>query len=69
MLAGDKSEMPGLIRASFGLYNTLHEVDLLVEALSRISHREYMGIYNQNVATGEYLPEAWQPRYEEYFSL
>ncbi len=69
MLAGDKSEMPGLIRASFGLYNTLHEVDLLVEALSRISRGEYMGLYNQNVATGEYLPEAWQPRFEEYFSL
>jgi selenocysteine lyase/cysteine desulfurase len=36
MLSGDKSDMPGLIRASFGLYNTLEDIDALVEALSCI---------------------------------
>ena len=69
MLARDKSDMPGLIRASFGLYNTMHEVDLLVEALGRIARGEYQGVYHQNTASGEYLPEAWQPRFEEYFSI
>ena len=29
MLAGDRSNMPGLIRASFGLYNTVEEIDIL----------------------------------------
>ena len=37
MLAGDRSDMPGLIRLSFGLYNTREDVDILVEALRCIS--------------------------------
>jgi hypothetical protein len=69
MLAGDKSEMPGLIRASFGLYNTTDEVDILVEALNRISRGEYRGVYTQNVATGEYLPQEWEPNFDRYLSL
>jgi selenocysteine lyase/cysteine desulfurase len=69
MLAGDKSEMPGLIRASFGLYNTTDEVDILVEALNRISRDEYRGVYTQNVATGEYLPQEWEPNFDRYLSL
>jgi selenocysteine lyase/cysteine desulfurase len=32
MLGGDRSEMPGLVRASFGLYNSTADVDALVEA-------------------------------------
>ena len=37
MLSGDRSNMPGMVRASFGLYNTAAEVDALVEALTRIA--------------------------------
>jgi selenocysteine lyase/cysteine desulfurase len=69
MLAGDKSHMPGLIRASFGLYNTLEEIDYLVEALNRITRGEYKGRYNQEKATGEYQPVGWAPQFEEYFNL
>ena len=36
MLAGDRSEMPGLVRISFGLYNTKDEIDLLIQALQAI---------------------------------
>jgi selenocysteine lyase/cysteine desulfurase len=69
MLAGDKSHMPGLIRASFGLYNTLEEVDYLVEALNRIARGDYQGRYTQEKATGEYQPVGWAPQFEEYFKL
>lgn len=69
MLAGDKSEMPGMLRASFGLYNTLEEVDSLVEALIRVTRGQYSGIYHQDKATGEYKPEGWNPEYERYFSI
>ncbi len=69
MLAGDKSNMPGLIRVSFGLYNTKDEVDSLVEALSSIQAGRYHGNYTQNIATGEFTPEGWLPRFEEYFSF
>ena len=69
IMSGDRSEMPGLIRASFGLYNTLEEVDILVDALTRISLGEYKGNYIQNKATGEYSPVGWEPNFVDYFKL
>jgi selenocysteine lyase/cysteine desulfurase len=69
MLAGDKSSMPGLIRASFGLYNTIEEVDYLVEALTKIAKGEYRGQYTQERTTGEYKPADWTAKFEEYFKL
>jgi cysteine desulfurase/selenocysteine lyase len=64
----DKSEMPGLIRASFGLYNTIEDVDYLVEALKRISAGNYQGKYIQDQATGEYAPQSWAPDFSKYFN-
>lgn len=69
MLSGDKSNMPGLIRASFGLYNTVEEIDALVEALLRIANGQYGGRYRQNIASGEYSPEGWAPAFDQYFQL
>jgi cysteine desulfurase/selenocysteine lyase len=68
MLAGDKRQMPGLIRASFGLYNTLEEVVALAEALDRIVHGDYEGQYQQDMASGEYQLLGWEPPFEQYFS-
>jgi cysteine desulfurase / selenocysteine lyase len=69
MVAGDKSEMPGLIRASFGLYNTLEDVDILLDALSHISKGNFKGEYLQDRATGEYSPIGWQPDFAAYFNI
>jgi selenocysteine lyase/cysteine desulfurase len=69
MLAGDRSNMPGLIRVSFGLYNSLEEVDYLVEALGKIARGDYLGKYSQERSTGEYIPLNWMPNFEEYFRL
>jgi cysteine desulfurase/selenocysteine lyase len=69
MLSGDKSEMPGLVRASFGLYNTPEDVDELVEALRRILNKEYQGVYVQDQRTGEYIPEGWAPDFDSYFTF
>lgn len=69
MLDGDKSTMPGLMRASFGLYNTLEEVDALVEALQQITKGEYRGEYFQEKSTGEFFPQGWSPEFDDYFSL
>lgn len=69
MLAGDRSEMPGLIRASFGLYNTSDEVDLFIEALKAISKEDYRGKYVQVRASGEYVPEGWAPQFENFFAI
>jgi selenocysteine lyase/cysteine desulfurase len=69
MQAGDRSNMPGLIRASFGLYNSFEDVDAFVEALKRIGRSEYRGEYVQNKATGEYLPQGWTSDFDKYFSF
>jgi selenocysteine lyase/cysteine desulfurase len=64
--AGDRSDMPGLVRISFGLYNDFSEVDALVEALSYIRRKEWKGTYIQDTATGEYLPQGWQVDFGEF---
>ncbi len=69
MLAHDRSEMPGLVRASFGLYNTIEEVDAFVAALEKIARGEYHGRYQQVKASGDYVPEGWAPKFEDYFAL
>ena len=69
MLAGDKRSMPGLIRVSFGLYNTLDEVDILIDALNKIARGEYQGEYIQHKDTGEFELHRWSPDFEDYFSL
>jgi selenocysteine lyase/cysteine desulfurase len=69
MLAGDRSDMPGLVRASFGLYNTKQDVDRLVEALLCISNGDYAGEYVQERSSGEYLPQGWAPDLDRVFDL
>jgi len=69
ILNHDKSHMPGLIRASFGLYNSTDEIDDLVAALTAIAQGSYQGEYIQDVPTGEYHPKDWHPDFDSYFSL
>lgn len=69
MLAGDKREMPGLVRASFGLYNSVEDVDKLTQALHRIARGDYQGRYHQDPASGEYAPQGWQPDFENFYNF
>ena len=69
MMAGDRKDMPGMVRVSFGLYNTLEEIDDLIEALNYISRGMYRGAYKQDKATGEYTSQGWSPDFEKYFSF
>jgi len=68
MAEGDKSDMPGLVRASFGCYNTRADVDRLVEMLHRIVRRDYHGSYRQ-LASGEYVPENHRDDFSPYYAL
>ncbi len=56
LLSGDKSHMPGMVRASFGCYSDTNDVDRLIEMLERIVRHDYTGVYELNRATGEYRP-------------
>ncbi len=69
ILAGDRREVPGLVRVSFGLYNQESEIDELVEALGRIACGEIHGEYEQDTASGDYLPSGWNVDYSSYFSV
>jgi selenocysteine lyase/cysteine desulfurase len=66
---GTRVGLPGLVRVSFGCYNTTEEVDHLVETLTRIAAGDIRGDYEQDPASGAYWPRDFQPGYERYFAL
>jgi cysteine desulfurase/selenocysteine lyase len=69
ILQGDRSNMPGAVRASFGMYNTREEVELFIDILGKIAAGKYQGKYLLDRARGEYHPQDYQPHFEEYFQL
>ncbi len=69
VLRGDKSDMPGLVRASFGCYNNTGDIDRLLDMLKRISVNDYQGKYRLIPSTGEYLPEGFEDPLESHFLL
>jgi selenocysteine lyase/cysteine desulfurase len=66
---GVKKYLPGLIRASFGCYNTKDEVDWFVEMLERVVRGDYQGHYVQDTASGAFWPQGYAPDIESYFAL
>ena len=69
ILANNRHDMPGLVRISFGMYNTAAEVDVIVQALTDIAQGKYAGQYEQNARSGEYHAVEWQPDLAQYFKL
>lgn len=69
MLAGDRSQMPGMVRASFGLYNSLEDIEAFIDAMKSIAHGGYRGSYKQDISTGEYKPTGWNPDFSIYFGF
>lgn len=69
ILANDRHEMPGMIRISFGMYNTAEEVEVAVQALSNIARGKYYGRYEQDAKSGEFNAVGWKPDLARYFKL
>ncbi len=69
ILQGDRREVPGLVRISFGLYNTRAEVDGLMAGLACVSARAWKGDYVQDCASGQFAPRNWDVKMEEWFSV
>lgn len=44
---GEKFDIGGAVRISFGLYNTIEEIDRTCEMLKKISERQWQGHYNK----------------------
>ncbi len=66
---GNHTHLPGLVRVSFGCYNTAAEVEVLTEQLRRIAAGKYSGNYVQSPTTGEYTPTGVHHEFSNYFSL
>ncbi|MFH1414119.1 MAG: aminotransferase class V-fold PLP-dependent enzyme [Candidatus Omnitrophota bacterium] len=66
---GDWSTVPGMVRASFGIYNTEEEIDYFIEALTSILNNGTQVSYTVNPQTGEYSPEGKTPDFNQYFSV
>ncbi len=69
MLDGDKSNMPGMVRMSFGCYNNKEDVDRLVEMVQCVARGDYQGHYVLDRATGEYTPADYVDPLAEHFLL
>jgi selenocysteine lyase/cysteine desulfurase len=66
---GTRVGLPGLVRISFGCYNTLEEVDHTVDLVARIAAGDIEGEYDQDPMTGAYWLRGYEPDYEHYFGL
>lgn len=69
ILKGDKSNMPGMVRISFGCYNNIEDIDKLVEMLDRISRNDYQGNYLQETQSGEYVPSNFTEPLADFFQF
>lgn len=61
MTRGERTNLPGAVRVSFGLYNTAEEVDRLIKALGAIARGLHDRRYLEDLETGEYVHPEWQP--------
>ncbi len=68
IIAGDRRNVPGMVRISFGLYNEPEDIDALVDALQEISKRNFHGKYNQDRESGAFEPEGWTADFSRYFT-
>ncbi len=69
ILARDRSAIPGTVRASFGLCNSLEDVDTLGRALEAVSRRSFDPGYVLDVERGEYTHPGFSPDFASRFSL
>jgi selenocysteine lyase/cysteine desulfurase len=69
IVSGVRSHLPGLVRISYGCYNSHEEVDWLVRALRKIARGEIAGDYEQDQTTGTFRERTFRPNLEEYFRL
>ena len=69
--ANEESQLPGMVRASLGLYNRTEEIARLVKALRRIAENKnyYRLSYAYDPRDGYWWPRGWRPRFEQWFRL
>lgn len=69
ILGGDARATPGMVRMSFGLYNTIADIDAAADALAMIARGAYAGVYLQDAASGAYAASGFAPDLGVHFGL
>lgn len=59
LMQGNRSNLPGFVRLSFGCYNNRDDVDKLMEMLERIVQGDYRGEYLPHKPSGSYYPRGF----------
>ncbi len=69
ILARDRSQIPGTIRASFGIYNTTEEIDKFIVMVKKIARGDYFKDYILNKEKGEYTPNGFSFDFDKFYQL
>jgi selenocysteine lyase/cysteine desulfurase len=56
----DLRNIPGAVRASLGIHNNRQEIVTFIEAVRCIANQQWDGVYEQDRATGEFLPQGFE---------
>ncbi len=67
ILSHHRVDIPGAVRVSFGIYNTIEEIDRFLLTLRKIVARNWDGEYELDEYTGEYQLKDKTIEFEEYF--
>lgn len=62
-------DLPGAVRASFGIYNRMEEVEAFAEAIRKIARGDYQGTYVRDKERSDYWPLEFKPDYADFFSF
>ncbi len=57
---GDRSVIPGMVRVSFGIYNTIDEIDRFFRVIDKIIKGKYKGEYEIDKRLGQAYPKNFQ---------
>ncbi len=69
ILHHDRSTIPGAVRMSFGMYNKKDEIDTMIEVLERIVRDDFKGKYTIFSESGEYFPDDFKVKFEDFYTL
>jgi hypothetical protein len=69
ILDRDRSQLPGTIRISFGLYNTKEEIDELIEMVKKIASGDYHPFYVVDRESGTYAPKDFKFDFDKSFEF
>ncbi len=69
ILRHDRSDLPGAVRMSFGIYNDESEIDKCVDLLHRIAGKEWQAEYEVDKVSGDYKVKGLEFSYADYLKF